>query len=83
MDGYETYGNASVYPDTGGTAVMPPYDGSYWWPSVPTYPTIWWTQTESPKACTGDVHVFPCSRCRTCQCGQATLTAKRTKRAKG
>ena len=54
-----------------GTISIAPWDGSYWYP---TYPLTFTTQ---PTECSGDVHVFPCKRCRTCKCGKATLSAKK------
>lgn len=28
----------------------------------------------APTRCTESIHVFPCARCRQCQCGAASLT---------
>ena len=57
-----------------GTAV-----GNYFSPSVWPYQQdgTWWplvyTSDEPPRECSGDVHVFPCPHCETCECGKATL----------
>lgn len=50
---------------SGGTSAYPAYQNPYagYWHIGPTTPT----------ECSGDVHVFPCKKCRDCKCGKAKL----------
>lgn len=52
--------------------------GQYTWPYSNYWPSTW-TVIESPRECSGDVHVFPCPHCDKCKCGKATVKAKARK----
>lgn len=57
-----TTGNVSIWP----------YDHTFYPQTLPAT-TGYWHVVESPRECSGDVHVFPCPHCATCKCGKATV----------
>lgn len=49
-----------------------------WYPNTGAVTTGYVHVTETPRECSGEVHVFPCPHCEKCKCGAATV-----KRVKG
>jgi hypothetical protein len=66
---YQIY-NGTQTVGTGGVTI---------WPYVQQWPTqsSWvWSYPETPRECSGDVHVFPCPHCDKCKCGKASVKQK-------
>lgn len=58
-----TTGNIQFYPS-----------GQPWY-GYPNYQYLY--TTVAPTECSGDVHVFPCAKCKECKCGKAKLSASK------